>query len=217
MPKINLSVFERSNILLWFHVIDVRMGGSSPWLLVKKGVTCSMQMSQLSERKDSLSGSVGLKMADGESSLGMAFSGASEMDEPAAKRSKISSLINYGFKVAKPDQLSCVSGATGSWEAAVNCAQPAEKEAKPVMAVEQAPAALGGDNGLGMLDSEPLKTVVKLDDNAVLGTTEEGAGMKRRGHLTKLSVNVELYVTCSEWAESECFTNLTGEFEREVR
>lgn len=138
----------------------------------------------------------GLKMADGESSLGMAFLGASEMNEPVAKRSKISPLTNYGFKVAKPDQLSCVSGATGSWEAAVNCAQTAEKEAKPVMAVEQAPAALGGDNnGLGMLDSEPHKTVVKLDDSAVLGTTEEGAGMKRSGHLTKLSVNVELYVT----------------------
>lgn len=138
----------------------------------------------------------GLKMADGESSLGMAFSGASEMDEPAAKRSKISPLTNYGFKASKADQLSCLSGATGSWEAAVNCAQPAEKEAKPVMAVEQAPAALGGDNnGLGMLVSEPHRPVVKLDDGAVLGTTEEGAGMKRGGHLTKLHVFTGLVVS----------------------
>nr|QKG31872.1 NAD-dependent deacetylase sirtuin-1 [Sparus aurata] len=116
-------------------------------------------------------------MADGESSLGTAFSGASEMEEPAAKRSKISPLTNYGFKVAKADQLSGLPGATESWEAAVDCAQPAEKEAKPVMAVEQAPAAaLGGDNnGLGMLVSESHKPVVKLDDGAVLGTTEEGA------------------------------------------
>ncbi|XP_051281156.1 NAD-dependent protein deacetylase sirtuin-1 isoform X1 [Dicentrarchus labrax] len=115
-------------------------------------------------------------MADGESSLGTAFSGASEMEEPAAKRSKISPLTNYGFKPAKADQVSCVSGAAESREAAVNCAQPAEKEAKPVMAVEEAPAAPGGDNnGLGLLGSEPHKPVVKLDDSAVLGTTEEAA------------------------------------------
>ncbi|XP_068183234.1 NAD-dependent protein deacetylase sirtuin-1 isoform X1 [Antennarius striatus] len=113
-------------------------------------------------------------MADGESSLGMALSGASEMEEPAVKRSKISPFNNYGFKMTKADQLSCLPGVTGSWEAAVNCVQPAEKEAKPVMAVEQAPAARGGDNnGLGTLVCEPHKPVVKLDDSAVLGTTEE--------------------------------------------
>lgn len=120
----------------------------------------------------------GRKMADEETSLGTAFSGASDMEEPAAKRSKISPATNHGFKVAKADQFSGLSGGTESWEAAVNCAQPAEKEAKPVMAVEQAPAALGGDNnGLGLLVSEPHKPVVKLDNSAVLGTTEEGAGM----------------------------------------
>lgn len=122
----------------------------------------------------------GLKMADGESSLGMAFSGTSEMDEPVPKRSKFSPVNNYGFKVAKAEQLSCAPGDAGSWEAAVNCAQPAEKEAKPVMAVEQAPAALGGDNnGLGMLVSESHKPVVKLEDSAALRTTEEGAGIRK--------------------------------------
>lgn len=136
----------------------------------------------------------GLKMADGESSLGTAFTGASGMEEPAAKRSKMSPATNHGLKVAKTDQISCVSGATGSWEAAVNCAQPAEKEAEPVMAVEQAPAAQGGDNnGLGLLVSEPHKPVVKLDDSAVIGTTEEGAGMKRGGHLPKLYVFSEAF------------------------
>lgn len=131
----------------------------------------------------------GLKMADGESSLGMAFSGASEMDEPAAKRSKMSQLTNYGLKVAIADPLPCVPGATGNWEAAVNCAQAAEKEAKPVMAVEQAPAALGGDNnGLGMLVSEPHRPVVKLDDGAVLGATEEGAGTKKRRTFNRAEV-----------------------------
>ncbi|WP_289465518.1 hypothetical protein, partial [Klebsiella pneumoniae] len=67
------------------------------------------------------------------------------MDEPAAKRSKISPGSNHGFKGAEADRFSCVPADTETTrEAAVNCAQPAEKEAKPVMAVEQAPAALGG-------------------------------------------------------------------------
>nr|XP_020457563.1 NAD-dependent protein deacetylase sirtuin-1 [Monopterus albus] len=115
-------------------------------------------------------------MADGESSLGMALSGASEMDEPAAKRSKFSPVTNYGFKGAEVDQLSCVSGHTEAWKAAVNCAQPAEKEAKPVMAVEQAPSALGGDNNrLGLRVPEPHKPLVKLEDSVVPGTTEERA------------------------------------------
>ncbi|XP_071769363.2 NAD-dependent protein deacetylase sirtuin-1 [Centroberyx gerrardi] len=114
-------------------------------------------------------------MADGENSLGTACSSASDMDEPAAKKSKISTVTNYGFKVTEADQFSCVSEAAESWQAAVNSAQPAEKEVEPVMAVEQAPATLGGDNGLGLLVSEPHKTVVKLDDNTVLGTIGQAA------------------------------------------
>lgn len=130
----------------------------------------------------------GRKMADGENSLGMALSGTSEMDEPAAKRPKMSPLTSYGFKSAKADKLSCVPDATASWEAAVNCAHPAGKEAKPAMAVEQAPVLLGGDNnGLGMLVSEPHKPLAKLEDSAVLGTTEESAGMKKGGQLEKLT------------------------------
>lgn len=121
----------------------------------------------------------GLKMADGENSLGMAFAGASGMDQPVAKRPKISPLTNYGFSVAKADQFPCLAGSTGSWETAVNCAHPAGKEAKPAMAVEQATvAALGGDNnGLEMLVSEPHKSVMKQEDSAVFGTTEESTGM----------------------------------------
>ncbi|XP_045926488.1 NAD-dependent protein deacetylase sirtuin-1 isoform X2 [Micropterus dolomieu] len=130
-------------------------------------------------------------MADGESSFGTAFSGASEMEEPAAKRSKISPVTKCGFKVAKADHFSCVSGATESREPAVNCAQPAEKEAKPVMAVEQAPAALGGDNnGLGLLVSEPHEPVVKLDDSAMLGTTEESADFLRHDDLPSNGLDV---------------------------
>ncbi|XP_030012117.1 NAD-dependent protein deacetylase sirtuin-1 [Sphaeramia orbicularis] len=114
-------------------------------------------------------------MADGENSLGTAFSGASDMDEPAAKRSKISPVTSSGSKVAKTDPLPLVSGATDGWEAAADCAQAAEKEAAPVMAVEQAPAAQGGDNnGLGLPGSEPHRPAEKQDDSAVFGTAEEG-------------------------------------------
>lgn len=122
----------------------------------------------------------GLKMADGENSLGMAFSGASEMDEPSAKRPKMSQLTNCGFLVAEAEPSPCFPGAAGNSEATVNCAQPTEKEAEPVMAVEQAPVALGGDNnGLGALVPEPYKPVGKSDDDAALGTTTEGAGMNK--------------------------------------
>ncbi|CAB1425078.1 unnamed protein product [Pleuronectes platessa] len=116
-------------------------------------------------------------MADGESSLGTGLSSASEMDEPAAKRSKMSPGTDCGLKGADVDQVSCVSAGTESWEAAVTCPQPAEKEAKPVMAVEaeQAPAAaLGGDNN-GLVLSEQHKPAARLDHSVVLGTTEEGA------------------------------------------
>ncbi|XP_041866404.1 NAD-dependent protein deacetylase sirtuin-1 [Melanotaenia boesemani] len=123
-------------------------------------------------------------MADEENSLGTALAGASDMEEPAAKRSKISPAANYGFKSIEVDQFSCVSAATESWEAAVNCAQPAEKEAKPVMAVEQAPAARGGDNnGLGLLVSEPHKPFGKLSDITVFDATEESPDFLRHEDL----------------------------------
>lgn len=119
-------------------------------------------------------------MADGESSLGMAFPGATEMDEPSAKRSKMSPLTNCGLSVAEAEPSPCLPGATGNCEATVNCAQPTEKEAEPVMAVEQAPVALGGDNnGLGALVPEPYKPVGKSDDGVALRTTPEGAGMRK--------------------------------------
>lgn len=117
-------------------------------------------------------------MADEESSLGMVFPGASVMDEPSAKRSKMSPLTNCGLSVAEAEPPPWFPGVTGDCEATVNCAQPTEKEAEPVMAVEQAPVALGGDNnGLGALVPEPYKPVGKSDDGAALGTTPENAGM----------------------------------------
>ena len=142
-------------------------------------VTCSMQMSQLSVRKDPIcSAALRLKMADGESSLGTGLSGGPERDGPAAKRSKVSPGTKSGFAVAEADLSPRVPADGGSREAAGNCAQPAEKEAKPVMAVEQAPAASGGDNnGPRPLLPEPRRPSARLGDSGVLGTTEEGAGM----------------------------------------
>lgn len=117
-------------------------------------------------------------MADRENSLGMALTGASDMNEPVAKRPKISPLTHYGFPATKSNQFPCAAGPTESWETAVDCAHPAGKEAKPAMAVEQAPVALGGDNnGLGMLVSEPHKPVMTQEDSAELGAIEESAGM----------------------------------------
>lgn len=118
-------------------------------------------------------------MADGENSLGMAFTGASDMDAPVAKRPKISPPSHYGFPATKAEPLACVAGATESWETAGNCAHPAGKEAKPAMAVEQAPVALGGDNnGLGPLVSEPRRAAVKPDGSAELGAIAASAGTK---------------------------------------
>ncbi|KAM6997144.1 NAD-dependent protein deacetylase sirtuin-1 isoform 2-T2 [Tautogolabrus adspersus] len=115
-------------------------------------------------------------MADGESSLGTAFPGVSEIEEPAKKRSKVSPTTDYGFKIAKADHLSCASGVSESLEAAVNCMLPAEKKAQPAMAVQQATTAPAGDNnGLGLLDSKPQSAVVKLNASSTLKANEEGA------------------------------------------
>ncbi|XP_059930042.1 NAD-dependent protein deacetylase sirtuin-1 [Gadus macrocephalus] len=117
-------------------------------------------------------------MADGENILGSACASAADTEEPAAKKSKINMISNYGFKVAETEHISCVLEATGSWEAMVNSVQqqpppPAEKEVEPVMAVEQAPVALGGDNGVALLILEPDKTDVKPDENHALGIVAE--------------------------------------------
>ncbi|CAL8358053.1 unnamed protein product [Boreogadus saida] len=121
-------------------------------------------------------------MADGENILGSACASAADTEEPAAKKSKINMISNYGFKVAETEHISCVLEATGSWEAMVNSVQqqpqpppppPAEEEVEPVMAVEQAPVALGGDNGVALLILEPDKTDVKPDENHNLGIVAE--------------------------------------------
>lgn len=129
----------------------------------------------------------GLKMADGENSLGKACSGGPEMEEPAPKRPRTGPVTKSALKVAEADKFSCVSADAGSWESAANRAQPAEKEAKPAMAVEQAPAAQGGDNnGLGLLVSERHRPAGKRHDGVVLGATQDDAGTETAARLTRL-------------------------------
>ena len=118
----------------------------------------------------------GRKMADEQSSHGTAFSGASDTDEPASKRTKMSPVANHVFKPTEAEPFSCVSAAAESREAAVNRAQQ-QKEAEPVMAVEQAPAARGRDNnGAVPPGSEPYRPAGKLSESAVFGATEDNAG-----------------------------------------
>lgn len=124
-------------------------------------------------------------MADEESSHGAAFLGASERDEPVAKRPKTGPVTNCGFQPTERESPSCVSVDAENVEAAGNCAQPADKkEAKPVMAVDQAPAAArGGDNngldGLGLPVSDPLRPLGQKNERVVFALTHESAGMKK--------------------------------------
>ncbi|CAL9688205.1 unnamed protein product [Knipowitschia caucasica] len=87
-------------------------------------------------------------MADEEHRLRAAFTGASSPGEPAAKRSKIHPVTNHGSKLSGTDHFATVSGDTERWELEVKCAQPAEKDSKPVMAVEQAAEQGADNNGL---------------------------------------------------------------------
>uniref|UniRef100_A0A8C5H932 protein acetyllysine N-acetyltransferase n=1 Tax=Gouania willdenowi TaxID=441366 RepID=A0A8C5H932_GOUWI len=131
-------------------------------------------MSQLSEEGGA---APRLKMADEQNSLGMAFTGASDMAEPASKRAKISPVTNYGLKAANIEQFPCISAATESWEAPVNCTQQAAREAKPAMAGDRAPAAVSGDNnGMGMFVSEPRRALGKLGDSPARGEPEDSPG-----------------------------------------
>uniref|UniRef100_A0A3P9K8P6 protein acetyllysine N-acetyltransferase n=1 Tax=Oryzias latipes TaxID=8090 RepID=A0A3P9K8P6_ORYLA len=100
-------------------------------------------------------------MADDESSHRAAFSGPCVADEPAAKRSKITPPDDRVFRSIEAEPFSYVSPATESREAAVNCEQRAEREAKPAMAGEQA-AAGGDNNGLGLLGCEPPNPAERL-------------------------------------------------------
>lgn len=127
-----------------------------------------------------------MKMADEENSHGEAFLGAPETDEPVAKRPKTGPVTHCGFHPTEQESSSCISMVSESVEAAVNCAQPAEKkEAKPVMAVAQAPAAgRGGDNngldGLELPVSDLLRPLGKKNESVVFALTHETHGMEKK-------------------------------------
>ncbi|KAJ0004969.1 hypothetical protein NQD34_011183 [Periophthalmus magnuspinnatus] len=112
-------------------------------------------------------------MADEEHRLRAAFTGASSTGEPAAKRTKICPVTNHGCKSSEMDNFPAVSGGKESWEPGLNCAQPAEKESKPVMAVEQAPAPGADNNGL-----EPgHRAADRLLDSDGLDDPEDGSDL----------------------------------------
>ncbi|XP_062319976.1 NAD-dependent protein deacetylase sirtuin-1 [Osmerus eperlanus] len=114
-----------------------------------------------------------LKMADGENILVGACSSTPDMDEPVSKRQKISMAIECGLKIVQTEQVICGAEAGERW-AEVALARPEERGVEPVMAVEQAPAALlGADNGQMVL--EPHGRVVKVDKTTVDGLAEEQA------------------------------------------
>uniref|UniRef100_A0A4W5PKQ4 protein acetyllysine N-acetyltransferase n=1 Tax=Hucho hucho TaxID=62062 RepID=A0A4W5PKQ4_9TELE len=118
-------------------------------------------------------------MADGENILVGASSSTSRMEEPVSKKSKMSMAIECGLKIVQTEQATYGLQACESWAAAIS-ARP-DEEIEPVMAVGQAPAAaaLGGDNGLLVL--EPQESVTNLkkasgpaaEPAECLGTDEE--------------------------------------------
>ncbi|CAB1312426.1 unnamed protein product [Coregonus sp. 'balchen'] len=117
-------------------------------------------------------------MADGENILVGASSSNTSMEEPVSKKAKMSMAIECGLKIVHTEQVTYGPEAYESWAAAIS-ARPNE-EIEPVMAVGQAPAAaLGGDNGLLVL--EPQESVTNLERASgpaaepaeCLGTDEE--------------------------------------------
>ena len=139
-----------------------------------------------------------LKVADGENVLVGACSSTPDMDEPVSKRPKISMAIECGLKIVQTEQVICGAEAGERW-AEVALARPGERGVEPVMAVEQAPAALlGADNGQMVL--EPHGRVVKVDKTTVDGLAEEQAGKSR--FFTYLFLRVTLALI-----ELACSTN----------
>lgn len=111
-------------------------------------------------------------MADGENILVGASSSTSSMEEPVSKKSKMSMAIECGLKIVQTEQATYELGACESWAAAISV-RP-DEEIEPVMALGQAPAAaaLGGDNGLLVL--EPRESVTNLKEAS--GPAAEPAG-----------------------------------------
>ncbi|XP_061601226.1 NAD-dependent protein deacetylase sirtuin-1 [Cololabis saira] len=121
-------------------------------------------------------------MADEQSSGGAAFPGASETDEPASKRTKMSPVTDYTLKPAEGDRFPRVCAGPEGPVAGV------ETEAEPVMAelqelqelqdlqdLQAPPAPRGGDNnGAELLQPDPLRAAGGPGE--LLGETGESAG-----------------------------------------
>ncbi|XP_021435836.2 NAD-dependent protein deacetylase sirtuin-1 isoform X1 [Oncorhynchus mykiss] len=118
-------------------------------------------------------------MADGENILVGATSSASSMEEPVSKKSKMSMAIECGLKIVQTEQATYGLEACESWAAAIS-ARP-DEEIEPVMALGQAPAAaLGGDNGLLVL--EPQESVTNLNASGPAAELAECRGTDEEFH-----------------------------------
>lgn len=118
------------------------------------------------------SGSAELKMADGENILVGAKARPSESDEPLLKKPRMGMSVGYGLKIVERDQGMCGPETGENWAAATSARSVEEVE--PAMAVGQATATLGGDNGL--LVPQPGENILPIERSSVSGQDEELTG-----------------------------------------
>lgn len=118
------------------------------------------------------SGSVELKMADGENIVVGAKTRTPESDEPVLKKPRMGISVECGLQIVEKDQGMCRTETEENWAAATP-ARSAE-EVEPAMAVGQATETLGGDNGL--LVPQHGENVLGIERTSVPGQDEGLAG-----------------------------------------
>ncbi|KAG5266482.1 hypothetical protein AALO_G00232590 [Alosa alosa] len=108
-------------------------------------------------------------MADGENILVGAKTRTSESNEPVLKKPRMSMSVGCGLKIVEKDPGICGPETGENWAAATSARSVEEVE--PAMAVGQATATLGGDNGL--LVPQPGENILPIERTSVSGQDEE--------------------------------------------
>ncbi|KAL2083629.1 hypothetical protein ACEWY4_021402 [Coilia grayii] len=111
-------------------------------------------------------------MADGENIVVGAKTRTSESDEPVLKKPRMGISVECGLKIVEKDQGMCGAKTEENW-AAANPARSVE-EVVPAMAVGQATATLGGDNGL--LVPQHGENILPIERTLVSGQDGELTG-----------------------------------------
>lgn len=114
-------------------------------------------------------------MADGENILVSAKTSISDLDEPVLKKPRMGMLTGCGLKIVDKDRGMCGAETGENWAAAIPARS--DEEIEPAMAVGQATATLGGDNGL--LVPQPGENILPIERTSVSGPNEELAGTLR--------------------------------------